>query len=138
MKTIGFNFTKINLEKMSDNLKNLKITTDVNILDVKELKSDFIKSSERLIGVRFEYTINYEKDIAFLKFCGNLIASVEAKQANEILNQWKDKKIPGEFRLNVFNVILRKSSLKALQLEEDINLPPHVPLPSFKQTEKKK
>ncbi|MEK6833529.1 MAG: hypothetical protein AABY32_05780 [Nanoarchaeota archaeon] len=137
MKLIGFNFTKMDLEKKSDNLKDLKVTTGIDISDVQAAKSDFFKSSEELIAVKFEYNITYEKDVAALKFYGSLIVSVEPKQAKDILKQWKDKKIPEEFRLNIFNIILRKSSLKALQFEEEFNLPPHIPLPSFKAQEKK-
>ena len=137
MRLMGFNFTKMDLEKKSDNLKDLKITTGIDISDIKGAKSDFFKSPEEMIVIKFEYTINYEKDVAVLKFHGSLIVSVESKQAKEILKQWKDKKIPEEFRLSLFNIILRKSSLKALQFEEEFNLPPHIPLPSFKPTEKK-
>lgn len=138
MRLIGFNFTKMNLEKKSDNMKDLKVTTGIDISDVQEAKSDLFKSPEELIAVRFEYNVNYEKDVASLKFNGGLIVSVESKQAKEILKQWKDKKIPEDFKLNIFNIILRKSSLKALQFEEEFNLPPHIPLPSFKPAEDKK
>ena len=137
MRLMGFNFTKMDSEKKSDNLKDLKITTGIDISDIKEAKSDFFKSSEEMIAIKFEYTINYEKDIAFLKFQGSLVISVESKKAKEILKQWKDKKIPEEFRLGIFNIILRKSSLKALQFEEEFNLPPHIALPSFRPAEKK-
>jgi hypothetical protein len=138
MRVIGFSFTKIDLEKKSDNIKDLKISTGINILEVKEAKSDFFNSSDEIIVIKFEYTIDYEKDIALLKFYGSLIISIEPKKAKEILKQWKDKKFPEEFRLSIFNIILRKSSLKALQFEEEFNLPPHIPLPSFKAEEKKK
>jgi hypothetical protein len=73
-----------------------------------------------------------------LKFYGNLIISIESKESKEVLKQWKDKKLPEEFRLNIFNVILKKVSLKALQFEEELNLPPHIPLPSFKPSDKEK
>ena len=138
MKVVGFNFTKLNLEKKSDNLKDLKISTGIDVLDIKEAKTDLFNSSEGLIVVKFEYIINYETDIALLKFNGNLILSLESKEAKEVLKQWKEKNIPEEFRLGVFNIILRKSSLKALQFEEELNLPPHIPLPSFKSPEKQK
>lgn len=137
MRLMGFNFTKMDLEKKSDNLKDLKVTTGIDILEVKEADSDFLKSSDQLIVVKFEYLVKYETDVAVLKFGGALVVSVEPKQAKEILKQWKDKKIPEDFRLSVFNIILKKSSLKALQFEEEFNLPPHIPLPSFKAQEKK-
>jgi len=138
MKLIGFNLTKMDLEKKSDNLKDLKISTSIDILDVKEVKSDFLNSSGSLMGVKFEYLINYEKDIAFLKFYGNIVVSMDPKQADEITSKWKDKKLPEGFKLAIFNIILRKSTIKALQFEEELNLPLHMPFPSFKSTGKKK
>lgn len=137
MKIIGFNFTKMDLEKKSDNLKDLKISSGIDILGIKEAKNEIFSSSDSLIVIRFEYTINYEKDIATLKFSGNLVISIKSKESKEILKQWEDKKIPEELRLSIFNIILKKSSLKALQFEEEFNLPPHIPLPSFKPQEKK-
>lgn len=138
MKLISFNFTKIDLEKKSNLVKDLKITTGIDISDIKEAKSNIFKSSDELVIIQFEYTINYEKDVASLKFKGNLVISVEPNQAKDILKQWKDKKIPEEVRLSIFNIILRKSSLKALQFEEEFNLPPHIPIPSFKPQDKRK
>jgi len=137
MRLVGFNFRKMDLEKKSDNLKDLKITAGIDIFDLKEVKSNLFNSSEEIIAVSFEYTINYEKDIAVLKFYGNLLVSVDPQQAKEVLKQWKDKKIPEDFRVSVFNLIFRKSSLKALQFEEELNLPPHIPFPSFKASKKK-
>jgi hypothetical protein len=138
MKVVGFNFTKVNLEKKSNNLKNMKITTGIDISNIKEVKSSLLNSPDELIVVEFEYMINYEKDIASFKFNGNMLISIDPKQAKEAISQWKDKKIPEELRLTLFNIILKKSSLKALQFEEEFNLPPHIPLPSFKPQDKKK
>lgn len=138
MKLIGFHFTKMDLEKKSDDLKDLKINTEINILDVNEAKNSIFSSQDSLIIIKFEYVINYDKDIASLKFYGNLISSMESKKAKEVLKQWEDKKLPSDFRLNIFNVILKKASLKALQFEEEFNLPSHIPLPSFKSQDEER
>lgn len=138
MKIIGFNLTKVNLEKKSNNLKNLKVSTSIDVLEVKEVKSNLFTSSEKLIGITFEYIINYEKDIAVLRFQGNLVIATEPKQAKEVFDNWEDKKLPEEFRTSIFNIIFKKSSLKALQFEDEFNLPSHIPLPSFKPKSEKK
>ncbi len=132
MKLIGFNFTKINLEKISNKTKDVKISTNINLSDIKNINSDIFKSQESLIGINFEYIINYEKDIAVLNFKGNLLVSLDQTHAQEVLESWKTKQLPERFRLAIFNFILRKASLKALKFEEELNLPPHIPLPSFK------
>jgi hypothetical protein len=137
MKLISFNFTKIDVEKFSDNLKDLKINTGIDISDIKTVKSDFLKLSDDLIAVNFNYNISYEEKIAKLDFKGNLLISVESRLSKEVLKKWQEKKMPEEFKLSIFNIILRKASLKAIQFEEEFNLPLHLPLPSIKPQEKK-
>jgi hypothetical protein len=137
MKLIKFNFTKIDLEKKSDNFKNLRIETGIDLLEIKEITSPLFNSQEAILAIKFKYTLDYEKDIALLNFSGNALISTERNQAKEALERWNEKKLPEEFRLALFSIIFRKSSIKALQFEEELNLPPHLPLPSFKRAEKK-
>ncbi len=136
MKIVGFNFNKINIEKLSDKVDNLKINTDIDISEIKEIKSDFFKTKEDIITVKFFYNINYEPNFAKIEFVGNVLLAIESKTTKNILKQWKDKKMSEEFKITLFNIILRKSNLKALQLEDEINLPLHISLPSLKQKEK--
>jgi hypothetical protein len=138
MRLIGFNLTKLNLEKKSDNFKGMKINSGINIIEVKEVNSTLFNAQESILMLKFNQYFNYDKDIANLSFYGNLIISTDQKQAKEVLNKWEDKKLPEEFRLAVFNLIFKKITLKALQFEEELNLPPHIPFPTFKQDDKKK
>ncbi len=137
MRLIGFNFNKINIEKFSDKIENLKINTNINISEINEIKSNFFKTKEEFIGVKFIYNINYDPDIAKIELVGNLVFGIEPKIAKEILKQWQDKKMSEDFKITLFNIILRKSNLKALQLEDEINLPPHISLPSLRKQEDK-
>ena len=41
-----------------------------------------------------------------------------------------------EFRILLFNIILRKANIKALELEEQMNLTLHIPLPTLKKQKK--
>ena len=45
-------------------------------------------------------------------------------------------KIPEEYKLTIFNIIMKKSNLKAIQLEDEMNLPLHISLPSIKEINK--
>lgn len=135
MKIAGFDFTKIMAEKFPSEKGKIKISTNIDISEIDKLKSDFMSGKEELIKIKFKYDINYEPSLAKLNFEGNLILAVEPKIAKDVLKQWKSKKIPPEFRIVVFNIILRKSSIKALQLEEEMNLPAHMPFPSLRPGE---
>ncbi len=136
MRLAGFNLTKINAEKFAEMPKDLKIDTAINIDDISEVKSSFFKSKEDLLSVKFNYDIIYSPDFAKISLAGMFLLSVEPKEAKNILSQWKDKKMPEDFRVNVFNLILKKSSLKSLELEDELNLPTHFKLPSVKLEKK--
>jgi len=133
MRFIGFNFNKINIEKFNDKIENLKINTKINVSEIKNIKSDFFKTKEEIIEVKFAYFINYDPDFAKIELTGSVILSIEPKIVKDILKQWKDKKMSEDFRIMLFNIILRKSSLRALQLEDEMNLPLHMQLPSLKK-----
>jgi hypothetical protein len=136
MRFIGFNFNKISVEKFLDKVENLKIDTKIDVSEIKTIKSSFFKTKEELIGIKFNYAVNYNPDFAKIEFTGTIVFAFESKMAKEILSQWEDKQMPEDFKIALFNIILRKSNLKALELEDELNLPLHIPLPSVK-TQKK-
>ncbi len=137
MKLFGFNFTKIQIEKFKERVEGLKINTKIDISDIKEAKAGILKTKEELLTVKFVYGLDYEPEMAKVELEGNLIVSLESKRVKEILKEWKKKKMPEDFRTTLFNVILRKSGLKALQLEEEMNLPIHMQMPTLKLSDKK-
>lgn len=133
MKIVGFNFTRVNMEKFSDDYKELKINTHIDIVDVKKTTSEIIQPKEVLFEIKFNYNIDYEPKIAQISFSGLLLLLVDPKMAKSFLKQWKDKKFPEEHKITIFNVILKKANLRALQLEDELNLPLHISLPSLKK-----
>ena len=135
MRVIGFNFTKISIENLKQITKGFKINTEIDVPEIKSvnLKASPIKTKDEPIEVKFIYSVNYEPDFVKVRLEGNILFSIDSKTAKEILKQWKSKKMPEDFRLLLFNVILKKSTLKALYLEDELNLPLHTPMPSFKK-----
>ncbi|MDD5699584.1 MAG: hypothetical protein PHH00_00085 [Candidatus Nanoarchaeia archaeon] len=137
MKVLGFNFNKISIERFPKKAEGLKINTDISILGIDSVNTDLFKTKEEFLGVRFSYKINYDPDYAKVEFLGDIIVALDSKDAKEVLKEWKDKKFPEDFKIFVFNVILKKSNLKALELEDEMNLPLHLPLPSLKKASDK-
>jgi hypothetical protein len=138
MKLMGFNFTKISIERFNNPTENIKFSTKIDISSIEPLKSDFFRGKEELIQINFVYTVLYEPEFAKLELAGNFVLSVDSKTAREILKGWKEKEkqTPEDFRMIIFNIILRKSNIKALQLEDELGLPPHIPLPSVNKENK--
>jgi len=135
MKIVGFNYNKINIERISDSFKNLKINTHLDIEDIKKLEIDFLHNDEEILGIKFKYMINYDPNIAKIEFEGNILITTSPETSKEILKKWKNKEILEEIKIPVFNNIMRKSSVKALQFQEEMNLPFHIPFPSIKKTD---
>ncbi|MEX0920573.1 MAG: hypothetical protein WDZ69_03265 [Candidatus Pacearchaeota archaeon] len=136
MKVVGFNFSKISIERMKDSLNSkeeLKANTSIDVSEIKEVKSHILKTKEQVLDAKFTYGIKYDPGFAEINIGGNIIVTIEPKLAKEVLKQWKNKKMPEDFKVFLFNTILKKSTLKALYLEEELNLPLHMPLPSFKK-----
>lgn len=129
MKLAGFNFTKINVEKFTNDFKNLKINTSINLVSIDEAKT--IKTNDSFLNLKFNYSIDYDPKIAKIEFEGNMLISIDSKKAKEILDDWKNKKIKDESRLAIFNGILMKSNIKAVQIESEMGLPIHFKLPSL-------
>lgn len=136
MRIAGFNFKKISVEKMEENVKDLKINTKVDIPNIEILKSDLIRTKDELIKIDFEYVVNYEPNFAKIELIGHVIVALDSKDAKDVVKHWKDKEMSEELRLSLFNVILRKSNIKALQLEDEMNLPLHIPFPPLKMDKK--
>ena len=128
MKILGFNFTKIGIEKLKEVSSKVKVNTKIDISSINEVKEGILKAD-------FVYEIIYNPEIANIKLEGNLFLLVEDNNlSKEIAENWKnskDKKI-NSFKVSIFNLILRKANIKALDLEEQVGLMPHMPLPSFK------
>ena len=140
MRLVGFNFTKINVERFSEKAEKVKINTNIDLIGLKEAKSNIFNLKETILGIKFIYKISYEPHLANLDLGGSLLISTDPNSAKEILKQWNDKKLPEKFKINLFNIILRKSNIKALQLEDEMNLPAHFSLPTLREpeTEEKK
>ena len=137
MKVVGFSFSKISIEKLKNNKGQIKIGTEIDVSNINPLKTDIFKGKDELIEAEFLYRVNYNPDIAKVELKGIIVFSLEPKLARQILKEWKSKKMPEDFRIFLFNVVMKKSTLKALELEDEMNLPLHIPIPSFKKSEGK-
>ena len=130
MKIIGFTFEKISAERKEPKKGEIKINSNIDIRNItKEKISGF---DEEVVKIEFEFTVNYEPDIAKILFKGYVMLSTDKDKLKEIVKKWKSKKLLEEIKIPLFNFILTKSNIKALQLEEELNLPTHVPLPRVK------
>lgn len=137
MKVIGFNIESISGRK-SEELKRFNINTDVTFNNVEKSKLDVLKDGETL-KVGFKFLVNYkdadnktEEVKNEISILGSLLIMVDKELSKEFLKSWKNKEIPKDKMIGLYNFVLRKCSVRALQLEEDLNLQPHIPFPQVR------
>ncbi len=140
MPILSFNFDKISTERKAAKLpQKVDISHNLNIKDIKFDEIKFTDGSEKVLRFDFDFTIKYEPNIGETFIGGHLLFTDEKKKLDDIQKLWKkDKKLSSDVTMAVFNSILVKSNLKALQITQDVNLPPHVNLPMVRPINKEK
>ena len=87
-------------------------------------------------GLRFnfDFDIDYTPNIGNINLKGHIFFMDDPKALKDIFKQYKkDKKISPELTAQIINTILLKSTTKALNLAQEVNLPPHMRLPQITQ-----
>jgi len=130
MQVIGFNFKKISAERKKPAEGKIQVDSNIHIQEITSDKVELIQNKE-ILKFDFEFTISYSPNFAAISFEGSVLITLEKKESKDILKKWKEKKISDELKIPLFNLILTKSNLKALQLEEELGLPAHIPLPKL-------
>lgn len=129
MPIMGLNLDKINAIKSNPLKGKIDIKHNVKITDVQDYKLEIAKDKEAL-RFFFHYEVLYEPKIGSITLTGDVLYVEDPKKTKEILNDWKkNKKIQPDLAANIINTVLTKCTIKALTLSQEVNLPPHLPLP---------
>jgi len=138
MQILGFNLTKINAERSPD-FKKGAINTSIDFKDVSKEEVPLIK--EEVLRISFIFTVNYtkgekddpkkEKSQAKVELEGNLLLKATQDESKPILKDWKKKELATAVKTPLFNIILQKTAAKALDIEEQLNLPFHIHVPQI-------
>ena len=129
MQIIGFNLTNVLVERKEKLEGKLDVKQNIDIADVSKEKIPF--SDNEAIKIDFNFIVTYEPDFAKLNLKGYLVILVDKEEMKKFLKSWKDKKLPEGSNISLFNFIMSKCNIKALNLEDELNLPFHVPMPKI-------
>jgi len=134
MKIVGFSFTRLVAERQDKPIGKVKISSNLNIKDVKEEKD---APFDNVFSFVFIFNVDYAK-LAKLEFEGKVLAQLERKEAKVLQKEWKNKNLPDGLNLLLLNFILTKCNIKALVLADELGLPPAVPLPKVGRPQQSK
>ena len=136
MRIIGFNLSKVSIERQEKLEGKLEIKQNINVDNIDKQKIDI--SKDEALKIEFTFSVDYDPKFAKVEFKGHVLAMPEKDEAKQILKEWKDKKIPDGIRMGLFNFIMSKCNIKALALEDEMGLPTHVPMPRIDPNQEKK
>lgn len=136
MKFLNLIYTGINAETFNNSTLPSKINTNIDLSNIEQLNLDLTPKDTTILKISFNFSLNFQENIANILLKGVILIEIDSKEAETVLKNWKSKKVEGGFKLTMFNIILRKCSIKALELEDELGLPPHFPLPSFEKKKK--
>ena len=140
MPIVGYNLTNIQAQKLRPldaKDKDIKIQSKLGILDVKEEKLPTGKTKTDGLRFDFEFKLDYQPDIAKIAIEGFIYYLDDQASLKEITKKWsKEKNVPVDIKAIILNTVVLKASIKALQLEQEVNLPPHMQFPSLKPANK--
>ena len=131
MAILSFGFNKILVEKSVKNSKQINIKSGLKILDV--VSSDMIKDAkQKAFVIKFGFDVKYEPEVGNINLEGELMYLASEDLAKKLEASWKkDKSMPKEVGMVVFNRILQNCNIEALILSREINLPAPIQLPKI-------
>ncbi|MBS3106188.1 hypothetical protein J4419_00815 [Candidatus Woesearchaeota archaeon] len=133
MTIVGFNFTKINVERKSSASGKINVSSNVAIKDVVETDLAIGASKQKAVRFVFEFTTTFEPKVGNILLGGEVLFLQEAKSIEKVLDDWKkSKKVEKDVMTAVLNNVLAKCNVEALILSQDVNLPSPLPLPKVK------
>lgn len=132
MPIVGFNFTKMHVERNGKLDPKDKIANAVNLISIEEEKMPF-SEGKGLLRMDFQFDVNYGK-AGKMGLNGSVLYLEDPKKTKEIIEEWeKGRKIDPKLSTEIFNTILFKCNIKSLQLADDVNLPAHFRIPLIRQ-----
>jgi hypothetical protein len=126
IKILGLRYNKINVSRNPNfNGKiNLKQNVKINLIEkLKDFKEEGLK-------VEYTFEVSYG-ELGQVLIEGVLFVSTDLKTQKNILKNFEDKKINNPENIALMNIIVKKTSIKAIELENELSLPIHIKLPSL-------
>lgn len=133
MPMIGFNFEKVVAEKVSPIKGGIQVKNDVSIKNVELQELIIGKKKEDVLKFTFEFSSTYNPNIGLIFIKGHILFTEEPNEVKKIIADWKKKKIiPKDLMTFLLNAVLMRCNIKAFVLAQEVNLPPHLRLPTIK------
>lgn len=132
MVTIGFNFTKMLVERKPATGSKITVANNISITNVGQQKLA-VAGSNNVLAVSFKFELKYNPEIGNILLEGTVLELVDEQHLKDNLASWKDKKMLKKDMVgHIMQVILTRCQIQGIILAKELNLPSPIPLPKIK------
>lgn len=132
MSVIGFNINSINakLGENADRKGDISVNSTPAIIDIEKRDMGLPWIGE-VLGIGFRFETKYDPKIGEIAIEGEVL--YHSSNQKDILARWKkEKKLDDKMAVEVLNAIFRRCLMKALDIADELRLPPPVSFPVVK------
>lgn len=132
MRYAGLKLQKIEAEKFEEPSRgNINVNSNFNLGKVKRESSLTKDLDKPVFSFEFNYSVKYE-EFATISFKGVIYVEIEDKKMIKELEKEDAKVSDDDLRKIILDVVLAKTHVESLHLEEKLNLPFHIQSPRVK------
>ncbi len=135
MKVLGFNFIKMHVERQQALAQRLSKNLNIDFTEITKENVDFVKAAA-IYNIGFKYSVEYldasakkETKMGEVLLEGVLTISLEKEEDKDFSKTYKKKEMNNSLKEALFNFLLKKCTPRAVDIEDQINLPVHLPIP---------
>jgi len=133
MPIVGFHLEKTIAERSKKLQKGMKATHNITITSVQNEDIEMGKTSKKPgLKFTFEYNVDYQPKIGRVLIEGSVLYLDDEKIVKKIMGEWKkNKNLNQEVTAQILNTAIVRCTIKALNMAQEVNLPPHMPIPTI-------
>lgn len=124
MAVIGFNYTKMLVEKKAPAPREIGVEFSLIIKDITKAKLNLKDKKQGGLRYTFEYRVKYKPDIASIVLTGTIVDIQDLKATQIIMKKWeKGQELDLEKMVGVYNAALNSCRIQAIVLSKEIGIP---------------
>lgn len=132
MTIVGFNFTRMLVEKQGNVGGKININNNISLSNIKEMEVNLGQEGNRGLLIKFDYLCSYEPKMGKINLQGDVITLESLETIKKCVEIWsKSKAMDKKVMEKVMPYILNKCNVQAIILSRDAALPSPVPLPKI-------
>lgn len=124
LKLLGDRILSVSANRTENYDGKISLNTNLKLTNMEVANDD-----DNAMKVSYTFIIDYS-DLGKIEISGYIFVGGNSDQIKGLLDKWEKKEFDSPEHAGITNLIIQKTSIRALQLEEELGLPIHMRLPT--------